>query len=257
MNTDKSAKPILAVLSYHKIGSPRKGQCSTWNYVAEEIFADHLRILKERGWQVIDQRTFLRALLEPDSLPHRSALLTFDDGYRSMLTQALPILCKFRYPAVVFVPTDYVGRCNSFDEGIEPEERICSWDELLELERHDISIQSHGSTHRHFSLLDVSQQQKELWLSRRQIQEKIEKQVMLFAYPYGDCGTNFGDTEKALVQAGYKAAFLYGGGVQAFPVKDPFRMHRLAMGPDSDLEKLLQCADNINEPQQDDRGKKV
>lgn len=230
----------IAILAYHKIGSPPAGASPTWNYVPEETFWDHLRILKSNGWQVIDQRTFLRALSEPDTLPDRSALLTFDDGYRSMLTAALPILHAFRYPAVVFVPTDYVGMTNSFDAGIEPRERICNWNELLELEKNGISVQSHGLTHRHFSDLDVIEQQKELRLSRKQIEERIGNQVALFAYPYGDCGTSFGATGKALVQAGYRAAFLYGGGVQPVPANDSFRLLRLAMGRDSVLERQLQ-----------------
>lgn len=41
--------------------------------------------------------------------PPDSVLVTFDDGYRNNLTQAAPILAKFRIPAVFFASAGYVG----------------------------------------------------------------------------------------------------------------------------------------------------
>src|SRR5262245_21752607 len=115
----KSSKQTLAILGYHKIGPPPPGGWETWFYVPEATFVTHLAFLKENGWQVIDATTFLRGLAEPDSLPDRAALLTFDDGYKSMCDVTLPCLQRFGFPAVLFVPTDYVGRTNSFDADTE------------------------------------------------------------------------------------------------------------------------------------------
>ena len=42
---------------------------------------------------------------------------------------------KLACPGVVFVPTRYIGGLNTWDAGNEPDEPICNWDELLELER--------------------------------------------------------------------------------------------------------------------------
>ena len=102
----------LAILGYHKIGEPPPGGWPTWFYVPEEIFVGHLSYLREHGWQVIDLLALLRGITAPETLPERAALLTFDDGYRSMLTVALPWLLRFGYPAVLFVPTDYIGGFN-------------------------------------------------------------------------------------------------------------------------------------------------
>jgi peptidoglycan/xylan/chitin deacetylase (PgdA/CDA1 family) len=237
----KSRKRALAILAFHKIGDPSNGECPTWNYIPEETFKGYLRHLNENGWQVIDLATFLQGILKPDTLHDRSALLTFDDGYRSILTVALPSLRQFRYPAVLFVPTDFVGGRNSFDEGIEPEEAICSWDELRELERHGVSIQSHGVTHRPFSELEFSEQKVELVRSKLRFERRLEKPVEIIAYPYGDEGTDPKSLRKVLDRAGYRAACLYGGGLNPLPISDPYRLCRLAMGPDTDLQtELLQ-----------------
>ena len=75
---------VLAILGFHKIGGPPAGGWDTWFYVSEATFSSFLSQLQEGGWHVIDLQTFLVGLAAPASLPTRSALLTFDDGYRSM-----------------------------------------------------------------------------------------------------------------------------------------------------------------------------
>ena len=41
-------------------------------------------------------------------LPEKAVLITFDDGYRDTLENALPVLQKHGYPAVIFVPVAYM-----------------------------------------------------------------------------------------------------------------------------------------------------
>ncbi|MBA3635053.1 MAG: polysaccharide deacetylase family protein [Rubrobacteraceae bacterium] len=57
-------------------------------------------------------------------------------------------------------------RSNGFDAGCEPEEAICSWDDLRELERLGVSIQSHGASHCSFSKLSRAEQEEELAQSK-------------------------------------------------------------------------------------------
>jgi len=231
----------LAILGYHKIGEPPpSGGWQTWFYVPEEIFVGHLSYLRQQGWQVIDLLALFRGITAPESLPERAALLTFDDGYRSMRTVALPWLLRFGYPAVLFVSTDYIGGFNGFDAGNEPEEPICDWDDLRELERLGVSIQSHGASHRSFSKLSGPEQEEELARSKIALEAGLEKPVEVFAYPYGDGGTEPRSTGRALERAGYRAACLYKGGPNPLPIEEPYRLTRLAMGPDTDLQVALE-----------------
>jgi len=228
----------LAILGFHKIGdSP--ADWDSWFYIPERTFAGHLSCLKDEGWPVIDLEAFLRGLGAPETLPERSALLTFDDGYRSIREVALPWLVRFGYPGVMFVPTDFIGGFNSFDGSNEPEEPICDWAELCELQRRGVSIQSHAASHRPFSKLDPAEQEREIVQSKAVLEAQLGAAVEVLAYPYGDPGADPGRLQLALKHAGYRAAFLYGGGLARLPAEDPYVLPRVAMGPDTDLKAEL------------------
>jgi len=227
----------LAVLALHKIGEPPRDGWATWNYVPAETFAGWLELVRENGWALLDLHAFLAGLDAPDTLPEKAALVTFDDGYASMLEIAEPVLARYECPSVVFVPTDYVGGTNRFDHGNEPEERICDWDELRELERRGVAVQAHAVTHTAFSELSSEQQLDECVRARELLEERLDRPVETLAYPYGDAGSVAGQ----LAGSGYRAAFLYKGGPIRLPVTDAarFRLTRVALGPDSDLAREL------------------
>lgn len=241
----RSGERTLAILAFHKVGEPGPGAWETWYYNTEPEFTGYLSYLREHDWRVIDVATLLRGLSDAAALPQRAALLTFDDGYRSVLEVAAPVLRRFGYPAVVFVPTAYVGLgSHSFDaDSGEPDEPLCNWDELRELERHGVSVQSHGANHRAFSGLDSVQQAEELRRSKTDLEFHLQKRVELFSFPYGDGGDDPREAGRMLQRAGYKAACLYDGFVNPVPPPDPYRLSRLTLGrwgdPRAELESLL------------------
>ena len=231
----------LAVLGFHKIGAPPPGCSSTWFYISETIFERFLHLLQKNRWHVIDVETFLNGLELPASLPKLAALLTFDDGYRSMRHIALPILSSFGFPSVLFVPTNYIGSTNYFDAGLEPEEPICAWNDLEELQRGKVSVQSHGVAHRRFSMIDDTQRRHEMEHSKKLIEDRLGHAVKMFSFPYGDNGREPRVAASMLREAGYSAAFLYGGGLNVMPCRDRFAFQRVAMGPDTDLAALVEA----------------
>ena len=228
-----------AVLAYHKIGTPSPGAWETWFYVPERVFGEHLRCIDRSGWTPIDGRAFVDGLAHPERLPQRSLLITFDDGYSSVLRVAAPLLARAGFPAVMFVPVLYVGSTNVFDEGIEPTEPLCSWDELRELESSGVSIESHGYSHARLSIMNASDWDPEFCAPKRMLEEQLGKRVTLFSYPYGDRGTDAGATSLRLKDCGYHAAFLYGGGIAPIPGSNPFLLPRIPIGPDTDLRQIL------------------
>ena len=231
----------LAVLGYHKIGDCPDGRGS-WFYVPEERFEGQLRWLLDHDWQVIDIEQFLMALVSQAMLREKSALLTFDDGYRSMRHGALSQLRGFGMPAVLFVPGGFIGGSNCFDAGIEPEEAICDWEDLLDLEDQGISIQSHGISHRPLSTLDPHEVEREIVGSKELLDGRLRRAVDVFSYPYGDCGKDCGDSARVLRRAGYRAAFGFGGRPMTLPIAEAYRVERVPIGPDTDLAVELEQA---------------
>jgi peptidoglycan/xylan/chitin deacetylase (PgdA/CDA1 family) len=228
---------IVAILGFHKIGAfPRTGWPS-WFYIPESTFVGYVNVLRDGGWEPIDLRGFLRGLREPDTLPARAALLTFDDGYKSMRDVTLPLLQELDVSAVLFVPAGFVGGRNTFDAGVEPDEPICDWDDLRALAHGGVSIQSHALSHRRFSELSTEERRRELAESKAALEQGMGTCVDAIAFPYGDSGPP--DSASLLADTGYAAAFLYGGGPVRLPIGDPYRLERIAMGPDTDLRSAL------------------
>jgi peptidoglycan/xylan/chitin deacetylase (PgdA/CDA1 family) len=232
---------VVAVLGYHRIGPPPPGSWETWFSVPEDTFLAQLEALAGASWEPVTAADFVAGLDDPDRLPPKSALITFDDAFRSLIGSARECLARLGYPAAVFVPVAHVGGTNSWDENTaQPSEPICTWDDLRTLDLAGISVQSHGLSHRSFSSLDREERARELEDSKTTLEAQLGTRVELLAYPYGDPGPD-DDVEALAEQVGYRAAFLYGGGGSAFrlPALDRFRLPRIAVGPDTDLEAEL------------------
>ncbi|MFL5822339.1 MAG: polysaccharide deacetylase family protein [Solirubrobacteraceae bacterium] len=227
--------PWVVILGYHKIGiSP--GEWESWYYVPQPTLERHVELLVQSGWQPIAPDLLLAGLQDPGQLPQRSFLITFDDAYRSLRAQAVPWLVANRIPAVVFVPTSYVGGLNDFDRDVEPEEAILDWEDLQALRSDGVWIQSHGVSHRAFSELTAAERVAELRCSKAAIERRVGGTVNLLSYPYGDPGVQGLPYAEELCQAGYDAACGYGGGPFPVPSSDRFLLPRIAVGPDTDLE---------------------
>jgi peptidoglycan/xylan/chitin deacetylase (PgdA/CDA1 family) len=225
--------PRVTVLGYHKIGSPPPGRRATW-YTPEGAFVGHLNYLRENGWRVVDLAWFLDRLETLGTVSERLALLTFDDAYRSVRDIALPRLAEFGYPAVVFVPTQFIDGQNDFDRGEEPVEDICTWEDLAELTRSGVSVQSHGVSHRALQTLRYAELREEVAKSKDVLEAGLGIRVEAFAYPFGDDGRNPEQTKELLRKSGYRAAFLARGG-SLNTLVDPYRLNRLPIRPETDL----------------------
>jgi peptidoglycan/xylan/chitin deacetylase (PgdA/CDA1 family) len=237
-----AASPLVAILAYHKIGEPPADGWYTWSYVPTEVFEQQLAYLAANDWTVIDLPTLLRGLDAPETLPARAALITFDDGYRNNLTEALPVLQRFGYPAVIFVPTGLVGGYNAFDADIqyEPKEDLCTWDELRELARNGVAVESHSVGHPHFSELDADKQIAEIRQSSESLAANLGQPATMFSFPYGDEGPDPAHTEQLLIEAGYQAACLYLGGPFRASQASRYHLSRVPIGPDTDMRAVLE-----------------
>ncbi len=95
----------LPVLMYHSISRFNHGLC-----VSAELFDDHCRELAKAGWRGIPLGEAEDYFLRKRSLPRKSCLLTFDDGYLDNYVHAEPILRQHGHHGVLFPVAECLGR---------------------------------------------------------------------------------------------------------------------------------------------------
>ena len=106
------------ILMYHRVA---EACTDPWSLcVTPKHFAEHLEVLVKHGHSMRLQGLTQALLLE--NLPHRSLVVTFDDGYADNVHNAKPLLERYDIPATVFLTTGYIGH-----------EREFWWDELARL----------------------------------------------------------------------------------------------------------------------------
>ncbi len=209
-----SDRPLL--LAYHAVGSS-----SPTLAIPEPVLRAQLSLLRRRGYVGLTAAEAERRRQE-GTLPARTVVVTFDDGFRSVL-RAKPILEEVGFPGTVFAVTSFVDSGEPLRwAGLEASEESLGWSELELLRDAGWEVGSHTSTHPLLPDLDDLELERELVDSRERIQQRLGSCETL-AYPYGR-----GDerTAAAAEQAGYRAAFTLG---RVHRPDQPFRRPRLGL----------------------------
>jgi peptidoglycan/xylan/chitin deacetylase (PgdA/CDA1 family) len=169
------------IVVYHAIGSiPRAAP--EWNgYVRPDRFAAQMQYLLERR-DVVDLDTLLAPLPAPG--PPRVAI-TFDDGYRSVLEHAVPVLRELGIPATFFIPTQWIGESNTWDPPGATTREIMTAEELAELAFGGFAVESHGHAHIDYSRAEPRAVEDDLRTSVERLTELLGRPPRYLAYPYG------------------------------------------------------------------------
>ncbi len=93
-----------AILIYHGLVADRSSH--EWTQVPRDDFAGQMKYLKEKFTPVSLER--LVNMLETGDIAPHTVAVTFDDGYKSNLDLALPVLKKYDIPATIFVSSGFV-----------------------------------------------------------------------------------------------------------------------------------------------------
>ncbi len=96
----------LPVLMYHHV-SPNAGLVT----ISPECFAAQMLALKKAGYQTLSTLD-LENFFKGETLPPKSVLITFDDGYLDNRVFAYPVLKALKMRAVIFVVTDWIKNGN-------------------------------------------------------------------------------------------------------------------------------------------------
>lgn len=165
------------VLMYHSITEDEN-----FYSVKPQEFIKQMEFLAKAGYRVISLAQAALAI-KTQTLPAKSVVITFDDGYEDNYSVAWPILKKFNYPATIFVSTSLIG--GSSDHSVVPAP-ILTEDNIKQLAADDLfTIGSHA--HNHFKLTNLTDNEIETELSQSKVvlEKIINREINFLAYPYG------------------------------------------------------------------------
>ena len=200
-------EPLLRILMYHKV-SPLVDNPPC---VPPTLFRAQMEHLRAHA-NPISVEDYLAARRGDKPMPPHPVLVTFDDGYRDTLSHAAPILSSLGIPALLFLPTSYIGhdRPLPHDEPLSHvgvDNPTLDWREVRALLDHGFEIGSHGESHRVFSSLPVKEQRAEIMRSKEILEDRVGRRVRCFAYVKGAPDSFTPETVRMVSESGYQLGF--------------------------------------------------
>lgn len=170
----------------HLVGKGNDGTCVVLLYHSVEPehrarFARQMDILLRWAMPTRADST------EPLPPNRHHVAVTFDDGYVTVIANALPELEKRMIPATIFVVVGALGRNAHWftNPSHRLKHEVMSADQLRKLPPDLITVGSHTVTHRRLTTLSPEEAKQELSESRTKLETMLNKDVKLFAFPYG------------------------------------------------------------------------
>ena len=218
----------LRVLLYHKVNDADGNPGS----VPTALFAEHMALLESEGYRPVTLDDVLAHLVRGAPLPPQATLITFDDGYLDNLLGAAPVLQRHGFPAVLFVSVGRVGSDTPFphDERAGVLNPALDWDDIAEIERLGVRVESHGVNHVPLATLADDAAERQLTESKRILEERLGRRIRAYAYVKGGVA-DFGDRHQVMLRrAGYEVAFTTVTGSNR-PGADPLALKRYNVEP--------------------------
>lgn len=187
----------IPIITYHKISDQREFGLTT---VSKSKFETQMEHLKSNGYNSVR----LMDLNPEYRLPEKPIIITFDDGYESIYKNAIPVLNKFNFKAVIFIVTNYIGQINTWESTqFQQKFRHLSVDQIRNLRKNDHEIGSHSKLHNYLPSLNEKMLADEIEGSKAKIDRLLGEEITSFCYPYG----RFNDKIiKKVKDAGYRYA---------------------------------------------------
>ncbi|MEU4464762.1 polysaccharide deacetylase family protein [Streptomyces sp. NPDC024017] len=201
------------VLMYHGVGR-RSAEEDFFNlFVSPDRLRRQLTALLRRGWTPLTLDAYLHR-----TVPRRSVLLTFDDGYQAMVDEGLPVLRELKVPATVFVLSGLLGGRSRWMAEM-PDEPLVDAEGVAALARAGLDVECHGWDHSGLAAADPTTLSRNVEDAARALRDLTGRRPRAFAYPYGEHDAR---ARRAVAEAGFEVAFSthHGGGRYAVPRVD-------------------------------------
>ncbi len=199
----------VPILMYHVISSPPTNAAYPELYVPRSSFAAEVGWLARRGYHAVTLQEVFDSWRGARTLPAKPIVLSFDDGYLSDVTNALPVLRARHWPGVLNLEVANLKPV----WGIRPPG-------VRKLIRAGWEIDAHTLTHPDLTTVGAAQLRDEVAGSRAAIRNAFHVPVNFFCYPAG----RYNDTVIAAVQA---AGYL-GATTTSYGLAKPAELYTLA-----------------------------
>jgi peptidoglycan/xylan/chitin deacetylase (PgdA/CDA1 family) len=196
-----SYKPI-PILMYHSITAMPKGTVMRSLHVPPKLFKLQMWLLKIMGYQGLSMGE-LQPYLTGEKIG-KVVGITFDDGFKNNLVEALPILKKNGFSATCYIISQNIGGINHWDlkKGID-ENPLMDDGEIKQWINNGMEIGSHTQNHIRLTESGIKTATKEITQSKLDLERQFDCSIDHFCYPYG----NYNDEIVAITKkAGYNTA---------------------------------------------------
>jgi peptidoglycan/xylan/chitin deacetylase (PgdA/CDA1 family) len=215
----------LRILFYHRVSDDDDALA-----VAPRRFRRQMELLASARYAVIDLCEAAE-LLAAGRAPRKTIVLNFDDGFRDVPENALPVLDELGFTATVFVATGVTDGTSSF-AWYRRQPPLLTWEEIAALDREGrLRFGAHTITHPNLLALPGESARQEIAGSKLALEEKLGREVEAFCYPAG----LFSDRDRGFVaEAGFRLAVSCEPGVNR-PGEDQFALRRRQIDPRDSL----------------------
>jgi peptidoglycan/xylan/chitin deacetylase (PgdA/CDA1 family) len=221
----------VPILIYHVINVPPPGSSGpTSLYVPADEFSSQMQALKAAGWHAVTLDQLEAYWTRGVSLgTGKPIVVTFDTGYASQYTSALPVLKRL----------GWVGVENLQVNGLSPSDGGLTDPQVRGLIAAGWELGSSGVSGVNLISLDADHLQSEVATSRQLLRSRYGVPVNWFSYPLGQYDSS---AIAAVRAAGYVGATTTVPG-WASPQQDRFRLPRLpVVGGTTSTQLLAQIA---------------
>jgi peptidoglycan/xylan/chitin deacetylase (PgdA/CDA1 family) len=172
----------VCILGYHDFSESDK---ETAMRIRTSKFRKQMEALRQLGITVVSLDDFLAWRRGEKSIPQKSALITLDDGWKSVYTDAFPILKELNYPFTLYLYKNYI------DGG----GKALTTEMINAMLKHGASIGSHSVSHPYPGTIKSHRKKgphpfdaflrKEIGESKRFLEATFSAKITTYAYPGG------------------------------------------------------------------------
>jgi peptidoglycan/xylan/chitin deacetylase (PgdA/CDA1 family) len=164
----------VPILMYHVIAPPLPNAPYPGLYVKPADFRAQVAWLAAHGYHAVTLRQVYDYWRGRHALPRKPVVLTFDDGYHSDFTVALPTLHARRWPGVLDLEVQNLQPVWGTRPGMVRKLIAAGWE-----------IDAHTMTHPDLTTVDPAQLRYQVAGSRAAIRRMFHVPVDFFCYPVG------------------------------------------------------------------------